>query len=304
MLNRNKGMIIALCLFTSLLVAGFVARGTLNTHSASVDAEFNSEVRSALSEIAFPAGGNASAVDTAAANPTYFFSYRAGVLVSDTNEQRISSAEQIAQTGRRISKSDLVSILSDIASDKLRNLTDSQRDHVVETLRGFDHADLPQSFRNGRDHVSIRASGEGRMTAEELAARLDSVRGENADSKLVRSLINNSIALEVESICSTLADADPGFFGDSKCDMTVLQALLVAYAVVTDDLLAGNQAQLTEKMQRIRQSISDRYAVTYPGPEGHAAYGVNGYIFSSPADLFLDDGTMAALISRIEEKLN
>ena len=297
-------MIIALCLFTSLLAAGLVARGTLNTHSTSVDAEFNSEVRSALSEIAFPAGADAAAVDTAAANLAYFFSYRAGVLVSDANEQRIRSAEQIAQTGKRISKSDLVSVLTDIASDKLRNLTDAQRDHAVETLRGFDHAGLPQSFRKGRDHVSIRASGEGRMTAAELASRLDSVRGESAESKLVRSLINNSIALEVESICGTLADADPGFFGDSKCDMTALQALLVAYAVVTDDLLAGNQAQLTEKMQRIRQAISDRYDINYPGPDGHSAYGVNGYIFSTPADLFLDEGTMAALISRIEEKLN
>ncbi len=305
MLFRKKGVFLAICLFTSLLAFGLIAFGSRNTNGASEDAEFRHQVRNAIAEIGFPSATDPGTIETVTGNLSHFMSYRAGVLVSDANEGRLSSAEQLGMTrGKRISRADLAEILTDLASVKLRDLTDGQKSHVVESLRGFDDPNLPGSFRQGRDYVSLRASGKGRMTVEAFSARLDSVRGENAESKLVRSLIRNSIALEIGQICDVLYDASPDLFGGTKCDMTALQALLVSYAVITDDPLAGNQADLNSKMLKIRGGIEEKFGVDYPDPQGHTAYGPNGYIFSSPADLLLDGTSIKSLISKIEEKLN
>jgi hypothetical protein len=299
------GSFFALCLLTSLFAFGLIAYGSRITNGAPGNALYKNQVRNAIAEIAFPSGNDAVAIDTAAGNLSFFMSYRAGVLVSDFSEDKLRSAEQIVQgSEKRISKADLADILTNLAANRLRELTDAQKDRVVESLRGFDDPNLPESFKRGRDHVSVRSSGEGRMTVAEFSSTLDSVRGENADSKLVTTLIRNSIALEIGEVCEALEDASPGFFGDTKCDMTALQALLVSYAVVTDDDLAGNRAELESRLLEMQERISQKFHIEYPGPEGHKAYGPNGYIFSTPADLLLDDASLASIISKIEEKLN
>ena len=39
----------------------------------------------------------------------------------------------------------------------------------------------------------------------------------------------------------------------------------------------------------------------FPSPDGQHAYGVNGYLFSSPLDLFFDDQNVNSLLDRIEK---
>ena len=50
-----------------------------------------------------------------------------------------------------------------------------------------------------------------------------------------------------------------------------------------------------------RESLSKLTGQPYPAPDGHYAYGVNGYLFSSPLDLLLDERTLNSLLDRLEK---
>jgi len=220
--------------------------------------------------------------------------------LSDHNIDSLAGSEALSLKSRkRITKDQLAEILTSLAVGKLRNLTDSQKENAIESMRGFNHPDLPQSYLAGRRFVSLRANGKGRMTVEEIGVQIESVRGRKADSKIVYSMIRNAVALEIQSVCETLINADRYFFGGTSCEMTPMQAYLVAYAVATDDLLAGNRADIAQKMDSIRAGAEVVGGAPYPDPAGAAPYGPNGYIFSTPSDLLLDEATTSDFIKRI-----
>lgn len=297
MFKNKRGRLFALTLLSSLVAAAIVIAYAESGRTAARDNGFKQQVRNAISELAFTSGGEQSS-----ANLASFISYRSGVLLSDWNLQKLSDAEGLAaENGKSVSSDQLADAITEIAIGKLRNLTDEQRDSAIDALRGFDHPDLPQSFRNGRSHISIRSSGKGRMTAQAASAQIDSLRGDNAEDKIVYALVRNAVALEIESVCSVLAEADPGFFANSKRQMTPLQALLVAYAVATDDPLAGNRSDISQKMNAIQEGASEASGSPYPSFVGHRPYGRNGYIYSTPADLLLDDEALTALVNKLSQ---
>jgi hypothetical protein len=86
--------------------------------------------------------------------------------------------------------------------------------------------------------------------------------------------------------------------------MAPAQALLVAYAVIADDPLTYNQAELTQKMQDKQQFISRAARSDFPSPRGHKAYGDNGYIHSSPTNILLNDASVERLLTLIQERGN
>lgn len=300
-MQSKKGLFAALTIAASLALAYVFLPGGAGTHTAARDAGFDQQVRDALNEIALPRAGGTSDWTTAADNLGSFVSYRAGVLLSDAGKQSLATSESLtASGGKRISKDALADILASLAAERLASLTDEEVDSAVESLRGFSHPDLPDGFRRGREFVSLRANGKGRMSATDLKHQIESLRGPAAQSKLTRSLVRNSIALEIDAVCEVIADADPEFFGGSKCEMTPIQAVLVTYAVVTDDLLAGGRAEIAERMRKIHETAASVSGGSYPAPNGYTPYGRNGYIFSTPADLLMD----AYGINKLIEKLN
>lgn len=304
MFKKSKGLFLALTLLSSLLAAVAVVSYTGHETEAARTADFKQQVRNALNEISFPADGSLAAVESASERLTGFLSYRAGVLLSDWTADRLIDAEKRSkETGKRISKDRLAELLAKIAVNKLRNLSEEQKQSAIDTIGGFDHPDLPESFARGREFVSLRADGTGNMTRAELSSHIDSIRGENAESRIVASMIRNAIALEIESVCDALLDADPEMFGGTKCEMTPMQALLVSYAVATDDQLAGNRGDVSAKMAAIESAASDASGSSYPSHIGNRPYGANGYIFSTPADVLLDEGALKDLVLGLKQEI-
>lgn len=301
--NRN-GLLVALASFSSLLVVVLVGASTLLPTTEARDPDIGQQVRNALAELDLKSGENRASNLSKASNLSSFISYRAGVLLSDLDSRKLAGLETIASASqKRISRDELAQLLTGIAVRKLKSLSDDQKRSAIESMRGFDHPALPQSFKRGRDHVMLRANGSGRMTLEAVSEQIDKVRGANAESKIVESMIRNAIALEIGNVCSTIVEAEPGFFGGSKCEMTPLQAFLVTYAVVTDDLLAGNRADLSEKMSAIERLASAESGAAYPSFVGQKPYGNNGYIFSSPADLLLDQAAISELMEQLSQRI-
>jgi len=54
-------------------------------------------------------------------------------------------------------------------------------------------------------------------------------------------------------------------------------------------------------MEIDRKSMTKTLGQPFPSPEGHRAYGVNGYDFSSPLDLFFDEQTVNRFLDRVEK---
>lgn len=83
--------------------------------------------------------------------------------------------------------------------------------------------------------------------------------------------------------------------------LTPLQAFLFAYSLVSNDALDYSQANLRKYMEADQKDKTKTFGQPYPSPEGHRAYGVNGYRFSSPLDLFFDEPTVNRLLDRVEK---
>lgn len=294
-------------LITSLFVISvviFTLTWKIPTYGTTNEEQSKQLIRDALSEINLAKTNDTTAIITASDNLTNFIYYRAGVQLSESNKLALRNSEQTARTqAKRITKDDLAQILADIALTKLSNLTDSQLSNATETLRGFDAPDLPASFQSSRGWVSLRSSGAGTMTPTEFTNQANSIRGSNANSRVGSSLVTNSIASEISKKVDVIRDASPDFFDNTKSDMTPMQAVLISYAVVADDNLAENQSQLTQNMQALCQKITQiNNGQLYPSPQGHRAYGPNGYIYSSPTDLLMDEAAVNSLIAKIQER--
>ena len=118
---------------------------------------------------------------------------------------------------------------------------------------------------------------------------------------------------QVRLLSKSMAEAVPEQYGNlwdvaadtesaaNDAGFTPLQAFLAAYSLVSDDRLDYSQANLRRHMELSQQDWTRRLGRPYPSPEGRRAYGVNGYVFSSPLDIFFDEQTVNRLLDRVEK---
>lgn len=301
-MKNRKWLILSLVisvLFLSgvLFWKGNIASGTTNRE------EFCQQVRNSLAEISLPTSGDPSAISSATENLAEFVYYRSGVQLSQNNKELLKELEQKSWAqSKQITSAQLSQILSVVALERLANASDEEINRAVESLRGFNASDLPEGFRRGRDSVKLRANGEGTMSIEEFTDRLNSIRNSHFDDNLLATAVANRVSLEVERRIKILSGALPETFGNASESITPMQAVLIAYSIVTDDPLAYNRAGLQQRMQNLQQGISAVTGQNYSNPQGQRAYGANGYIYSSPADLILDDVTVAKILNLIKEE--
>jgi hypothetical protein len=127
-------------------------------------------------------------------------------------------------------------------------------------------------------------------------------------------MIGQHVRKRVQSSASYLSEAVPEKFGNmwdvandrepnaGDGGITPLQATLIAYSLVSDDGLSDGDASLEKRMSKFQSAASRVLEQPYPGPAGHRAFGVNGYLFSSPLDLMFDERVVNRLLDRIEER--
>ena len=61
------------------------------------------------------------------------------------------------------------------------------------------------------------------------------------------------------------------------------------------------QANLRKTMDAKQKYWAKELGRPFPSSDGRHAYGVNGYFFSSPLDLFFDEQNVNRLLDRIEK---
>jgi hypothetical protein len=293
-------LVLAVCAFSVVLAAAF---WKTDVSTGTTDLEvFNQEVRNGIAEINLPTSNNLNAINSATDNFANFVSYRAGIQINQTNKDLLKNAEQNFWTSsKKITPAQLSQILADVAAERIPNLTNTEISNATESLRGFTAPDLPLRFQEGRANVTLRANGEGTMPAATFQGEVTSIR-DSGINKFAQSAISSRLSLEVERKVNMLVDASPESFGNAKSKLTPLQAMLVTYAVVTDDPLAYNQNGLNQRMLSTQQGISQVTGGPYSSSSNQRAYGDNGYLYSSPASWALNDATINRILTLIAER--
>lgn len=124
-------------------------------------------------------------------------------------------------------------------------------------------------------------------------------------------MFTQTVQYHVRGKMRNLAEAVPEQFGNlwdlandnesgaADAGFSPLQAFLVAYSMVSNDYMGYSEANLRKFMNLNRDASAKRFG-HFPSPEGHQAYGVNGYLFSTPLDLFFDEPTVNRFLGRVE----
>jgi hypothetical protein len=269
------------------------------------------------SEVHFaPAHASSANVHASVNEVAQFIHKRSGVQLSGAAKNRLAELEEETLNGarRRIALTELNEIMSATALERLATLSDQDIAHMDSTLRGFNDPNLPAGFRRGHDrHMILRVGHLQMMDSEKFTAQVKALRQQigTPAGEVLEGMTRRVIKEEAQKKASLFSEAAPEQFGgvwdvthntEGAAGLTPLQAFLVIYSVASEDHLTDSAANLNKRMTTLHDSIVDFGKEAFPSPDGHTAYGVNGYLFSSPLDLVFDERTVGALLNRIAER--
>ncbi|MDQ1557865.1 MAG: hypothetical protein QOD32_925 [Pyrinomonadaceae bacterium] len=280
--------------------------------------QFHARVREGVGrEVVLPASGSSFGQVHASVNSVAnFIERRSGVQVSGATKNRLAAMEESALNGaqRRFTVSELSDAIAGITLDRLATLSDQDISRVDDRLRGFNAPHLPKNFsRDFKLPGGIVFIG---TPPDKTEARLRAVRDQLAtpSGDVFRGMTRKFVKERVQNRAQYLSEAIPEKFGNmwdtindeerstANGGITPLQAVLITYSLASDDYLSDNEAALEKRMRDAQKSLAKLTGQPYPSPDGHRAYGVNGYIFSSPLDIILDEQLVNRLLDRLEER--
>lgn len=228
---------------------------------------------------------------------------RSSVELSEQTKNKLAAMESAVLNGtrRRITKDELTSILSSVLLQRVSTLTNSQIDSIASSsLRT-----LPDWARpSNSNFVMLRASGRGgNMTPNQFAQNAKSYRDSSNELAIIwRDLTPTFVGTEVETHLKAFSEAVPDQWGNvTTSGLTPTQAFLVAYSAAADDLFCDSATNLQNYLSSIQTSMAGQFG-TYPNPAGRRAYGVNGYVYSTPLDLLFDEEVRVKILNSIEER--
>ncbi|MFY9618670.1 MAG: hypothetical protein WAQ99_02565 [Pyrinomonadaceae bacterium] len=278
--------------------------------------KYNARVRDGVgSEVKLTSGTSPAQIRVAVNSVTKFIETRSGVSLSEATKERLAALEAKVQSGngRRLTLETFSAALSATLLDRFSYLTDQEIAQMDETLRGFNAPDMPEnfdrSFKLPQGFVSIG------IPPEKNIGRLKVIRDQlnTPAGDVWADMFREKVLYNVRGKAQSLAEAVPEQFGnlwdtangressDTAAGFTPLQAFLFAYSLVSDDRLDYGQPNLRKSMEVQQKYWAKELGRPFPSPDGRHAYGVNGYLFSSPLDLFFDEQNVNRLLDQIEK---
>lgn len=270
--------------------------------------EFKASVRDGVgSEVQFAkSGDDTKNVRASVESAAQFMRKRSGVDLNGQTKTKLADMEAstLAGTSRRITPDELSEIIATTALERISVAGDEEISRAAETLKGFDAPDLPDSFRRGRTQVRLRASIASGLTSEQFVSQAKAIRDADPILKytVLKPVATRMAANEVQSCTRNLSEAVPEQFGAASTGITPLQAILIAYSIASEDRLAYSAVNLQKRMGFLQGAITKTIGQPYPSPNGHRAYGPNGYIVSTPLDISFDEQTVNLLLNHIAER--
>lgn len=277
---------------------------------------FIASIREGISAIRLPSADSSGqdirvGVDSLAG----FIQTRTGIRLPETTRTHLATLEAATRkTGKGgISIDKLSKVLTKWVLDRVSTLTDREVDAVEDSLRGFTTPELaanppPKLAELGqRKNLHLRGSV---MVHESMAAGLlKSIRDRAAaGDETLKQEAYRLVRDELGKRVTTLSEAVPGVLGEPSPDvadvrLTPLQSFLLVYSVLSDDPLTNDQVNLEKAMRaRWEWAVSRGGGGYFPPPDGHYAYGANGYLYSSPLDLFFSEKALGRLMASLDRR--
>lgn len=320
LLRRFGSAFVALGLLCAAVIAVGVWRASADKKDekderAEGKRRYHARIRDGVGREVESAGGNSPAqIRHAVDSVTKFIEKRSGVSVSEATKNRLAALEERVQSGngRRLSVAAFSSALSATVLERLASLNDEQIAYVDDTLRGFNAPDMPKNhsrtFQLPMGYASILTP------PERTIGRLKAVRDQlgTPGGEIIAGMITQTVQYNARGKAQSFAEAMPEQFGNlwdvandsestaADAGFSPLQAFLFAYSFVSMDALDYSEANL-RKYMNLDWEASKKTFGHFPSPEGHRAYGVNGYLSSSPLDLFFDEPTVNRFLDRVEK---
>ncbi len=327
---RNKLMLLrwqiaigAILIVLSLAATSLLPGRTVAFQSDTYKEKYDALLRKGIgSEVCLP-GANATSdqVNQAVNSVAAFIRRRSGLELSNEARNRLARLEVLALTDPR-KRTTVDKFSKDLAKTLMKrigSLTDAEIVQATEELRGFNASDLPDAARSARRYVKLRADRLDALTPESFIAQVRAWRGSNHDNDdddqgveeeegrdrddeddSITGRARKALELEVRSRLTDLSLAVPSQWGATlSAGLTPLQAILIAYSIVSDDPMWHSEVQLNGLLRSLENARKRTYGY-YPSAAGHFAYGTNGYIFSTPLRIVLDDRTTERLLDRME----
>jgi hypothetical protein len=277
---------------------------------------YNARVRDGVGrEVALAHDSSPAQIRAAVNSVTKFVETRSGVSVGEATKERLAVLEAKVQSGagRRLTLDTFSAALSATLLERFSSLTDEEIAQMDKTLRGFSAPDMPANydgaFKLPEGFVSLG------NPPEKNVGRLKVMRDQlNRPARDVwADIFREKVLYYVRGKAQNLAGAVPEQFGNlwnaadgkessgADAGFTPLQAFLFAYSLVSNDGLDYGHANLRKSMDAKQKYWAKELGQPFPSPDSTRAYGVNGYLFSSPLDLFFDDQNVNRLLDRIEK---
>ena len=278
--------------------------------------KYNARVRDGVGrEVELAQDSSPAQIRAAVNSVTKFVERRSGVSLGEATKERLAVLEAKVQSGagRRLTLDAFSAALSATVLERYSSLTDVELAQMDKTLRGFSAPDMPANydgaFKLPQGFVSIG------IPPEKNIGRLKVMRDQlNTSARDVwADMFREKVLYYVRGKAQNLAGAVPEQFGNlwdaaddresSGADegFTPLQAFLFAYSLMSDDRLDYGQANLRKSMEAKQKYWAKELGRPFPSSDGQHAYGVNGYVFSSPLGLFFDEQNVNRLLDRIEK---
>lgn len=271
------------------------AAGIPATNAAGAQSEkqkFQERIRRGVgNEVRFStAKDSGDAIKGSIESVAVFIHSRSNMTMSDETKSDLVRAEAETLGGKRprISIDALTDTLTAAAAERVATLTDKEIDSVANTFR---------STSDGQ--VTLRMAGAlGLPSRKEvvtgLAAARDSMRLDE-----LKSSIRPYFDSQISDRASSLSQALPEQFGRITTEgVTPAQAVLIAYSVASDDLLADSQSDLAR--QTVQERINGRLTRSEAKAQGLNSpiqYGRSGSSYSSPVQFLLNRGTIQRLLN-------
>lgn len=322
MSKSQKARFIAASLLFTCIAIGAVALWRSSAHqrgpnkqdnSAEEKRQLHARIRDGIGrEVNFTSDGSPKGIQNSVNSLEKFISQRSGIKFGAGLKKKLADLEASTLRGsnRRISVSELDEIFAEVALHRLATLTDAEIKHADETLRGFATDDMPDREYGRR---TLKLPGMlVQVSSEKFTERMKYFRAESTSgsNELMKGAIHNFVDRGLRQNASRLSEALPESFGgvwDSANDrdgtgMTPLQALAFTYSYASGDLLCDSEENLDKHMRGLQRALTKLRGQAYPMPDGHLAFGPNGYITSTPLDVVFDDDTVDFLLDRIRER--
>lgn len=228
-----------------------------------------------------------------------FLYSRSNIRLSETVKTRLIAAERQVALGAnsRLTSEQLIDVLTEVALKRLQSLTD---DDIRKAKATYEKSYIVDGSYAGFTWKQIKLSpGDFEKNLRRLSERSKSKNPELRDT-LQKLIAGRSPESGVNGQLQLYSQVLPEQFGAvMQTGISPTQALLIAYAIASDDPIHVPRTALENEMAQAHKNIGGQ---RYPEPNGSCPFGTNGYLFATPLDLVFNDQTIESMLDVIQTR--